>query len=507
MSDLQNYLAEHMRFKNLFLGMLLCGLVIPENGAVMSQKPHVLFIAIDDLRPDLGCNGHPVVQSPHLDKLAESAIVFDRHYATVPTCGASRFSLLSGMYPRTPKAANNRAMMELLANANEPSSPETFIHHLRRNNYYTVGIGKISHSADGLVYGYEDPPSDQLELPYSWDEMLLDAGKWGNGWNAFFGYADGSNRQGRKKQVFPYEFADVDEAGYPDGLSATLAIKKLEELAQREAPFFLGVGFFKPHLPFTAPKKYWDLYDRTEIALSPTPDFPVNVHKASLQKMGELNNYQKGEEKASLDHPFTDDYARKLIHGYYACISYTDALVGMVIDKLKSLGLYENTLIIVWGDHGWHLGDHRVWGKHTLFERSLKSALMIKPPQYDGPGRNIDAIVSTVDVYPTVMKLCDIEMPHQTDGRDMTCLWQSGGQPCDWEAKAYGYFRRGITFRTNRYRISKYFRDEEPTVEIFDHVNDPFETTNITSDEGPLKASLMVKLMQENPASSYWRNF
>ncbi len=209
-----------------------------------------------------------------------------------------------------------------------------------------------------------------MELPNSWNEMLFEPGKWGTGWNAFFGYADGTNRNELKGETKPYEGADVNDESYPDGLTANLAIKKLKELAVKDQPFFLGVGFFKPHLPFNAPKKYWDLYDESKIPLTPSPDIPNNVNPASLHASGEFNGYKLGEEKAALSKPLSDAYARKLKHAYYAGVSYIDAQVGKVFNELKQLGLDKNTIIVVWGDHGWHLGDDRVWGKHTIAEWS-----------------------------------------------------------------------------------------------------------------------------------------
>ena len=444
------------------------------------QHPNVLFISIDDLRPALGCYGNEIIQSPNLDKLASRGTLFTNHFAVVPTCGASRYSLLTGMLPRTPTALSNNAIRKLSAEQPQTNAPETFIAHLRQNGYYTVGIGKISHYADGLLYGYTDSVSAELELPHSWDEMLFDAGKWETGWNAFFGYADGSNRQSRERMVKPYESAAVADEGYPDGLTANLAIKKLQELAEKDQPFFLGVGFFKPHLPFNAPQKYWDLYDEEEIPLTPSPDIPENVHPASLHESGEFNQYQLGEEQASLTEPVSEAYARKLRHAYFACVSYIDAQVGKVLDELERLGLDKNTVVVVWGDHGWHLGDDRVWGKHTIFEWALKSALIIKTPTEE-KGSIRDEIVSTVDLYPTLMDLCNVKMPHKTDGTSLVKLMKNAGRS-KWKNRAYGYYRNGITVRTERYRLTRYFREETPTVELYDHQTDPYENHNIAAD-------------------------
>jgi len=445
------------------------------------EHPNVLFISIDDLRPELGCYGNPVVKSPNMDKLASQGYLFKNHYVTVPTCGASRFGLLTGNYPVARVEISNDAIRKQIAENPDVKHPESFIHALRQNGYYTVGIGKISHYVDGLLYGYTDSVGNELELPNSWDEMLFDAGQWETGWNAFFGYADGSNRQSKDKQVKPYESADVDDEGYPDGLTANLALKKLQELAQRDQPFFLGVGFFKPHLPFNAPQKYWDLYDRSEIPLTPSPAIPENISESSLHGSGEFNQYQLGEEKASLDAPVSDAYARKLKHAYYASVSYIDAQVGKLLNELNSLGLEENTIVVIWGDHGWHLGDHRVWGKHTNFEYAVRSAFMVKSPFHQS-GIETDQIVSTVDIYPTLLELCNTPVTREIDGHSLVPLLANPNEN-DHPDVAYSFFRKGITLRTDRYRLTKYFRKERPVIELYDYQNDPYEHKNVAEEK------------------------
>ena len=472
----------------IVLVLNLYGCLLPERKT--EGKPNILFIAVDDLRPELGCYGMDYIKSPNLDKLASSGIVFTNHFVQVPTCGASRFSMLTGMLPKTTGHLSNEAIHKYISGQPKTSKPETFIHHLKRNGYYTVGIGKISHYVDGLLYGYTDPIGTKRELPHSWDELVFNPGKWETGWNAFFGYANGENRQSLNRQVKPYEMGNVDDQGYPDGLTAALAVQKLKQLSEKGKPFFLGVGFFKPHLPFNAPKKYWDLYIEDEIPLAPFPNIPENVNIASLHGSGEFNGYQLGEEQASLSQSVSDDYARKVRHAYFACVSYVDAQVGKLLDELEKSGLADNTIIVVWGDHGWHLGDQRMWGKHTIFEKALRSAFIIKAPNASSSGKTVDKVVSSIDLYPTLMELCEIEMPYQTDGKSLVPIMRS---PLfqSWEDASYGYFKNGISLRTQRYRLIKYFRDQKPLIELYDHQTDPNEEVNIAPEKPEIVDQLM----------------
>lgn len=465
------------------------------------RHPNVLFIMVDDLRAaELTAPGDHQLKTPNIDAFASKGFSFTQQFVSVPTCGASRNGILTGMLPHKVVELDNDASAGTLSKQPKTNIPETFIDHLRRNGYYTVGIGKISHSPDGYVYPYSAPKSNQLELPYSWDEMLFNPGKWGTGWNAFFGYADGSNRTSLKAQVKPYEAADVSDEDYPDGLSALLAVEKLKQLAQKNRPFFLSVGFFKPHLPFNAPRKYWDLYDESKISLTPSPGIPLNVNKKSLHQSAEFNQYKLGDEKASLEKPVSDDYARKLKHAYYAATSYTDAQIGKVLNELKRLGLDKNTIIVLWSDHGWHLGDDLVWGKHTLFDWALRSVLMIKTP---GMLKNqqCNQVISSLDIYPSLMELCGIAMPHKTDGNSFVDLLKDPRKK-DWRNTAYSYFNNGITLRTERYRLTKYFRKEEPSIELYDHQKDPYENENIAASR-PEMVTELLKLLEKGNTGVY----
>lgn len=465
-----------------------------------SSKPNILFIAVDDLRSELGHFENSTIITPNLDQLASEGVSFTNHFVQVPTCGASRAAFLTGKRPSRTAELGNNIMQDEFPKRPETDIPETFIHHLKRNGYHTVGMGKISHSADGYVYGYEDEVSNQRELPYSWDEMKFDYGKWRTGWNAFFGYADGENRQSMKKQSKPYEAGDVDDLGYPDGLTTQLAIKKLRELKNSSQPFFLGVGLFKPHLPFTAPQKYWDLYDEDKIPLAKNPKKPLNVANASLQESGEFNGYELGEEKAGLDHQLSDEYARKIKHAYYAAASYSDAQIGLILDELKALELDQNTIVIVWGDHGWHLGEQQIWGKHTLFENALNSALIFKIP-----GSRIskidDSIVESIDIFPTLMELTGISNPSGLDGESFASLLKS--KESQTGNVAYSYYKNGISLRTEGFRLTKYFRDVEPTIELYDHQTDPQESINIATENPNIVAELMPLLEEGNTGLYY----
>lgn len=474
-----------------------CLAILPFQGYAQKQakgtKPNILFICVDDLRRELGVYGS-LVKTPNMDKLASQGSVFFQHYVQVPTSGASRASMLTGHLPKAASDLSNEACRMRLSDKPEGEIPETMFHHLRRNGYYTVGIGKVSHYADGCLYGYEEPKTNKLELPYSWDEMLFDAGKWGNGWNAFFGYADGSNRQSRDKQVKPYECADVADEGYPDGLTANLAVKKLKELAAKEEPFCLAVGFFKPHLPFTAPKKYWDLYDESMLPISPMPDVPEDCDPVALHESAEFKSYQAGDEMPSVAHRLSDNYARKLCHAYFACISYVDAQVGKVLNALEESGEADNTIIVLWGDHGWHLGDLRIWGKHTLFEPSLSSTLIVKAPDCK-PGIKNRRIVNSVDIYPTLMELCHIPLPQGLDGHSFANLLNHPDDSA-WTDVAYSYWRHSISLRTPEYRLTYYDKKGKAVTELYQYTEDRIERKNV-AEEHPEVVQKLLPLLEK----------
>jgi arylsulfatase A-like enzyme len=270
-------------------------------------------------------------------------------------------------------------------------------------------------------------------IPYKTDDELTYAkgykypvgGKYQNSeiFNAF-AEAGRQGLKGKKAKVFvkkqgmlpSTECLDVPDDAYSDGAIAEAGTKQLEKLSKKQKPFFLALGFHRPHLPFVAPKKYWDMYDEDKIPLAPVRRIPENSSPLSLHNSGEFNSYKLGDEKASLKGPVSEEYERKLRHAYFACVSYVDAQVGKVLDELKRLGLDKNTVVVVWGDHGWHLGDQLVWGKHTIFERAVKSTLIVKAPGMANGVKN-ENVVSTIDLYPTISELCGLKAPDWVDGK------------------------------------------------------------------------------------------
>ncbi len=483
------YLLRHLLFGLGALLFIRCGFTEP----TAPTPPNVLFIAIDDLRPELGCYGESHMQTPHLDGLAAEGRLFNRHYVQVPTCGASRFALLMGRYPQHVKHTSNQVFRDELATA-KAEGWQTLPQVFRAGGYHTVGLGKISHYVDGLIYSYDGEGDGRLEMPDSWDECWGPVGKWGTAWNAFFGYADGSNRNGKAKKGSPTEFVAESDDDLPDGLIAQKAVSTLQALKERDEPFFMAVGFLKPHLPFVAPKKYWDLYDDVTIPLSPNPDVPEGVAPMALHRSGEMfGNYQDQPETGGLGVRLSDDRARYLRRAYAAAVSYIDAQVGRVLAALEETGLDENTIVVVWGDHGWHLGDHTIWGKHTLFDRALRSALIVKTPAQAWPGEASDAIVETVDLFPTLTELCGLRADTKLSGQSLVPMINDPSRSLD--KPALGFWRRGYTLRSEQYRLTHFYGEGARHTEFYDHGQDPWEAKNLA--DMPPYADVIEQLTSE----------
>lgn len=485
-------MKRHLPISLSALVLLLAG-PLPLAAGEPSPRPNVLFIAIDDLRPQLGCYDEKPMVTPHLDRLAGQGRLFLNHYAQVPTCGASRFSMLTGKHPRNDVARNNGAFK--LAPKSEPPTPYSLPGLFLKNGYTTVSLGKISHSPSGLHgdekegAGDENVPDGKVELPYSWSRLWGPKGEWGSVNKAFFGYAGGKTRVRGESPAT--ESADVPDHGYPDALIADEAIRELQEL--KDKPFFLAVGFFKPHLPFNSPKKYWDLYDEKKLPLAPNPVAPKDL-EISGHKSGELlGTYTINGAKRTL---VEDPEARLLRHGYFAAVSYVDAQVGRVLDELDRLGLADNTIVVVWGDHGWHLGDAGSWGKHTLHERALRSTLIIRTPSNPLPGTPTARIVETVDLFPTLAELCGLPAPAHADGRSLAPLVQD--PKTAWDKPAHWFWGDGDAVRTERWCLKQWpAKGARPArTELFDHAKDPDELHNVAADNPKVVEELSQQLLK-----------
>jgi len=452
------------------------------------QRPNVLLICVDDLRPELHCYGHPIMKTPHMDRLAGEGRMFARHYAAVPTCGASRYALMTGLRPSRTRALDNGAFGRMRGKDEDKNAPESLAHRFRLSGYRTVSIGKVSHSPDGYVYGYNRPPSDVLEMPHSWDQVRLPLGKWKHGWDSFFAYADGTgrnDRRARKQDVPAMECADVPDTGYPDGLIAEDAVGQLRDLKQRGRPFLLAVGFFKPHLPFNAPKKYWDLYPPDLVKLSPTDDL-------RSQTGGEFWGYtHPAGAKADAD------YHRRIRRAYFAAVSYVDAQVGKVLDAVDELGLRDQTVVVLWGDHGWHLGDLNHWGKHTSYEWALRSAFIMRTPNMNQPGKATSAIVETLDIYPTLVDLCRLGGADGLDGVSLRPVLDDPEHP--GKTGAIGYWGNARSLRTARYRLIAGKDLSAKGAKLFDHQADPDEARDLAEQQPQLVAELLRQLRADSP--------
>ncbi len=480
-----------------FSALLIPSLALSLSAMAQSEtkSPNILFISIDDLRPQIGAYGHEYMVTPNLDELASKARLFNHQYVQVPTSGASRAAMLTGMYLTDAKQAYNEVFGDNLVGTKESENPETFVHHLRRNGYYTVGMGKISHHGNGHVI-YKG--SESLELPNSWDRWVNDPDWLWKREDILHAYADGVGRTDKPLPAF--EFKDVADESYPDGRLANLAMAELELMTKRKGdePFFMAVGFYKPHLPFCAPKKYWDIYEGVDIELSPCKDIPQGVDKGFIYGSQEFRNQYSHPEGCAAGPGVIvpDDYARNLKRAYYSALSYTDTQVGKVITKLKELGLYDNTIIVVWGDHGWNLGDKTIWGKHNLFDCALRSTFMIKTPDMPHAGEPTNSLMATIDIYPTLCDLAGITAPAWLDGVSIKPIIED--PKAQVRDDVYSYWRSQMSIKTDRYRFSLREVNGKRIVMLFDHKNDPNETVNIADKNPKIVEQLTKKIVEQS---------
>ncbi|WP_103191660.1 sulfatase [Formosa algae] len=480
------------------------------------NRPNILFIPIDDLRPELGCYGNSDVISPNIDKLASNGVVFNRAYCQQAVCTASRTSLLTGLRPDSTQVWDLRThfrdqMPDLV------SLPQFF----KNNGYYSVGLGKTFHNTlqDSLAWneylhvdGFPfDPDAVYVNQDNIIEQKELELKRLKAGRAKFdkYGFIYSKTRSS--------EMGLADDDAYYDGAQTTMAIKKLSELKSKNQPFFLSVGFYKPHLPFNAPKKYWDMYNREDIKLADNQFQPKDSPYYAVHGDAELRGYIDAKKNLPYpkDEPWDEDKQRELKHAYYACVSYIDAQIGRIMDELDRLGLKDNTIVVLWGDHGWKLGEHNGWGKQTNYEIDARVPLIISGNQVAAKGTMSEALTEFVDVYPTLCDITGFNVPDYLQGTSLKPLLK------DPDAKvknaAYSQFllgrygplkdreeeRMGYTMRTDRYRYVEWYLWDADTkekgaligTELFDHEQDDQENYNIANQTE--HKALIQQLSQE----------
>lgn len=373
------------------------------------QKLNVLFFLVDDLRPNLGCYGDPKAHTPHIDRLAERGIVFTNAYCQQAICSPSRTSMLTGMRPDETGVYDLQTHFRT-AVPDAVTLPQSF----KNQGYFVASTGKIFHN------------SKLTRDPVSWTRVAPFPGN--------RTYVLPENRGGKGKQAIT-ETAEVPDTAYADGKIAEAAIGLLAEASQKEEPFFIAVGFIKPHAPFCAPKRYWDLYDRSAFAVTDRGR-PLGSPDLAFHQWQELRGYKDVPEAGSL--PMGQE--QTILHGYYACISYVDAQIGKVLDELEALGMSEQTVVVLWGDHGYHLGEQDLWCKSTNFELATRVPLIVSAPGMAGNGKKAGAMVESVDIYPTLNDLCGIERTAVLSGISLKPLLEDPS--ARWEYPAFSQFVR-----------------------------------------------------------------
>lgn len=417
-----------------------------EASAAEPQPPqdgryNVLFIAIDDLRPELGCYGVSRVKTPNIDALAAQGTLFNRAYCQQAVCSPSRTSLLTGLRPDTTRIYDLKTHFR----KNVPDAV-TLPQHFKQNGYESISLGKIYHGGP-----LDDKPS--------WSQP---------GWDP---------DTTKYKDVPAWQALDVEDTDLPDGKVARAATKHLQRL--KDKPFFLALGFRKPHLPFEAPRKYFDMYADAEFDLPANREAPKDVPQIALTDSGELRKYSDIPKVG----PVSDEQAKDLIRAYCATTTYVDAQVGKVMDELDRLGLRERTIVVLWGDHGWHLGEQSLWCKHTNFEIANRSPLIISVPGQKQRGAKTDALVEFVDVYPTLAAAAGLPIPATLEGSSFLPVVEDPQRP--WKRAAFSQYPRGenmgYSMRTDRYRYTEWQTPSKDVIarELYDHENDSGETVNL----------------------------
>lgn len=458
-------------------------LTLPLAMAAENKPPNVLFIFVDDLRVQLGCYGKTRVQSPNIDRLAAGGVLFEHAYTSQAVCAPSRISTLTGL------RLDSVGIYDLehpfrQAHADAPSLPQFFKQH----GYETVTIGKIYHHASDDQRNWTRMPEAQGAL-YALPENRAQVQRLHEEGKAKGLTGNALSRHARGPAT---ESADVSDETYRDGVIARVAVEQLRELKGK--PFFLCVGFIKPHLPFCAPKKYWDQYKDEPFAV-PSRNKPVEMPPIALADFGEMRAYSDIPKIG----PVNDEQSKQLIHGYHACVSYTDTQVGKVLAELDKLGLDANTIVVLWGDHGWKLGEYGSWCKHSNFEIDTHVPLIIRAPGFK-PGQRVSQIVEMVDVFPTLADLTAGTKPEQCAGTSLRPLLEGKGE--GWKNFAISQYPRGsegqpvmgYSLRNEKWRYTEWIRKDGKLVarELYDHSTTDLAKINVADK---LEHAELVKLL------------
>ena len=447
------------------------------------SKPNILMIAVDDLRPQLGCYNQAQVKSPNIDRLAAQGLMFNRAYCMVPTCGASRASLMTSIRPAPQRFVTHLAYAE-----KDAPGITTLNTQLKQNGYYTISNGKVLHHPEDSAGGWSEPAWRPGQPTAGVPTPAKGGAKQGGGKGKGKAKADSKDEDGKSRGV-PFEISERNDDELGDGQVALKTIADLRRLKEKGQPFFLAAGFFKPHLPFIAPKKYWDLYPADTIKLPANYHPPKDAPAESIHNSGELRAYQGVPKQGRLP----DELALNLIRGYHACVSFTDAQIGRVLAELDRVDLAKNTIVILWGDHGWNLAEHTLWCKHSCYETSMRVPLIIRAPGFQG-GLKTDALTELIDVYPSLCELAGVPVPAHVQGRSFAPLMKNPALP--WKNQAIGRFTRGDTIRTDTHRFTEYTdRQRGPIARmLYDHRSDPGENVNVSEQSS--NAELAGQLTQ-----------
>lgn len=479
--------------------ILLFALFLAQHSlAAAADRPNVLLICVDDLKPLLGCYGDLQARSPHIDAMAARGVLFERAYCNQAVCAPSRNALLTGLRSTT------LGIYDLGTNFRK-SRPDaiTLPQIFKQNGYRTEGLGKIFHVGHG---NHEDPVS--WSVPHWKSNVVayaLPESKAQEGLTREEALFDNKPAQGLPKGA-AWEMADVPDEAYPDGALAAETVRRLQAAkARTDQPFFMAVGFVKPHLPFVAPKKYWDIYRPDQLPLAQWQEPPKNAPAYAPQFGGELRQYRDIPEKGALD----PQMQRQLVHGYYAAMSYMDAQLGKVLAELDRLELSKNTVVVLWGDHGWHLGDHGIWCKHTNYEQATRIPILIAAPGIKAA--RVSGLVETVDLYPTLCELAGIKIDQPMDGRSLAgVLNHSQAATKDFVFHAYPRSPVGRgqligrAIRTPRYRLVEWKKPGAPSdtadIELYDYELDPLEKENLASAQPEVVQKLRELLASQAEA-------